>query len=154
VVKLALPPLRNRREDIPLLADHFIRKFNRLTGSEIKGLSPEVLRVLMSHGFPGNVRELENIIEYATIVCKNGVVGINNLPDYLRSALEGSKQRLEEEYHDESLSWDELETKFILEVLKKNNWNRSATAAQLGVHTSTLWRKIKRLKIEVPKQSS
>ena len=85
VVKLVLPPLRDRREDIPLLVEHFIRKFSRLSGKEIQGLSPEAFPMLMSHDFPGNVRELENIIEYATVVCKNGTIGIEHLPDFFRN---------------------------------------------------------------------
>jgi PAS domain S-box-containing protein len=87
VVKLVLPPLRERKDDIPLLAEHFIRKFNRLSGKDIQGFSPEVLPVLMSHDFPGNVRELENIIEYATVVCKDSIISIENLPDSLRKNL-------------------------------------------------------------------
>ena len=83
VVKLILPPLRKRKEDIPLLAEHFLRKFGRLSGKEIQGLSPEVFPILMSHDFPGNVRELENIIEYATVVCKDHWIGIEHLPEYL-----------------------------------------------------------------------
>ena len=79
VVKLALPPLRERKEDIPLLVEHFIRKFNSLSGKEIKGLSPEVFPLLMTHEFPGNIRELENIVEYATVVCKNSLIGIEHL---------------------------------------------------------------------------
>jgi transcriptional regulator with PAS, ATPase and Fis domain len=152
VVKLVLPPLRDRKEDIPLLADHFIQKFNRLIGKEIQGLSPEVVSVLMSHSFPGNIRELENIIEYATVVCKNSVIGIEHLADYLHQITKSEKYtRGKNEPHD-NLSWQDLERKFLIEVLKKNKWKKSATATQLGIHTSTLWRKMKRLNIENIKQ--
>jgi transcriptional regulator with PAS, ATPase and Fis domain len=82
VVKLVLPPLRDRREDIPLLVEHFIRKFCHLGGKEIHGLSAEALPLLLSYDYPGNVRELENIIEYATVVCKNGMIGVEHLPDF------------------------------------------------------------------------
>jgi PAS domain S-box-containing protein len=126
VVKLVLPALRDRKEDIPLLGEHFVRKFN-----------------LMSHDFPGNIRELENIIEYATVVCKNSLIGIEHLPDYLRPAKKA-----------DNLSWGSLERGFLLETLKKNQWSRSATAKELGIHTSTLWRKMKRLNIKAPKQGS
>ncbi len=152
VVKLVLPPLKNRKEDIPLLADHFIRKFSRLSGKEIQGLSPEVLPILMSHDFPGNIRELENIMEYATVVCKNDLIGIEHLPDYLRPHLEGMKKRLQQDHPGKELSWDDLERTYIYESLKRNNWNRVTTAAQMGIHTTTLWRKIKRLNLEIPKQ--
>ncbi|MBW2065516.1 MAG: sigma 54-interacting transcriptional regulator [Deltaproteobacteria bacterium] len=152
VVKLVLPPLRKRKEDIPLLAEHFIKKFNRLNNRQIHGLSLEALQILMSHDFPGNVRELENILEYASVVCKNRYVGIEHLPDYLfpasRDAVkgkEGSKGGL--------LSWDAMQRELITQVLKINNWNRKAAAAQLGIHPTTLWRKTKRLGIEVPKEN-
>jgi len=151
VVKLVLPPLRSRKEDIPLLIDHFVRKFNRLSGKEIQGLSPEVLPVLMSHDFPGNIRELENIIEYATVVCKNSWIGIEHLPDYLRGEDSGPKKSLSEDSGTQGLTWDDMEKTYLYEVLRRNNWNRAATAAQMGIHTTTLWRKIKRLNLSIPK---
>ena len=151
VVKLVLPPLRERKEDIPLLADHFIRKFNRLSDKEIQGLSPDVFPIIMSHDFPGNVRELENIIEYATVVCRNSLIGIEHIPDYLRHGPDSMKKRVGQESLDRDLSWDDIERNFIYEILRKNKWNRAATAAQMGIHATTLWRKIKRLNIEIPK---
>jgi len=152
VVKLVLPPLRNRKEDIPLLADHFIRKFGRLSGKEIQGLAPEVLPLLMSHDFPGNIRELENIIEYATVVCKNDWIGIEHLPDYLRPPASREEVDISASHREKALSWDDLERTYIYEALRRNNWNRAATAVQMGIHTTTLWRKIKRLKLDIPKQ--
>jgi transcriptional regulator with PAS, ATPase and Fis domain len=151
VVKLVLPPLRSRKEDIPLLIDHFVRKFNRLSGKEIQGLSPEALPVLMSHEFPGNIRELENIIEYATVVCKNSWIGIEHLPDYLRGEGIGPKESVSGDPGTQGLTWDDIEKTYLYEVLKRNNWNRAATAAQMGIHTTTLWRKIKRLNLTIPK---
>jgi len=150
VVKLLLPPLRDRREDIPLLVDHFIRKFNRLNGKEIQGLSPDVLALLMSHAFPGNVRELENIIEYATVVCKDRLIGIEHLPDHLRQGLESMPIAVAGMGAGKEASWAEVERNFVYEALKRNKWNRSATAAEMGIHTTTLWRKMKRLNIEAP----
>ena len=148
VVKLVLPPLRDRKEDIPLLADHFIRKFNRLSGKEIQGFSSEVLPILMSHSFPGNIRELENTIEYATVVCKNSLIGIEHLPDYLRPAGKSPEEKRIAKSRRDDRSWAELEKKLLVETLTRNQWNKSATAAQLGIHPSTLWRKMKRLKID------
>ena len=86
VVKLILPPLRQRREDIPLLAEHFIASFNRLREKDITGVSPEVLRILMAHDYPGNVRELENIIEHAFVLCRGGMIQPEHLPESLRPA--------------------------------------------------------------------
>ena len=154
IVKLVLPPLRNRKEDIPLLIEHFIQKFNRLNDKEIQGLSPEAIPVFMAYDFPGNIRELENIIEYATLVCKNQMIGIEHLPDHFSqnaSILQQSKLR---NTGDLAFTWNEMEKSFIYEALRKNNWSRSATAALMGIHPSTLWRKIKRLHIEIPKENS
>ena len=148
VVKLVLPPLRERKEDIPLLAEHFNRKFSRLSVKEVQGFSPEVLPVLMSHDFPGNIRELENVIEYATVVCKNGLIGVEHLPDYLKPATETDTDPTQGEA--KRLSWDRVEKSFIYEALRRNKWNKALTAEQLGMHPTTLWRKMKRLKMEVP----
>jgi PAS domain S-box-containing protein len=151
VAKLHLPPLRDRKEDIPLLSEHFVNKFNRLQGKEIHGLKSEALALLMSHDYPGNIRELENIIEYAIVVCKNNMIGIENLPDYMVRGLTGedhkilpAKQKL--------ISMKGLEKDFIYNALAKNNWNRKLTAATLGMHPATLWRKIIRLNIDLPEQ--
>jgi PAS domain S-box-containing protein len=154
VVKLVLPPLRERKEDIPLLTEHFIRKFGRLSGKEIQGLSPEVLPVLMAHDFPGNIRELENIIEYAVVVCKNSLVGLEHLPDYLRERAGGGPNRLAKRVEQPGFSLHDMERGLLYEMLKKNHWNRKATAAQMGIHPTTLWRKMKRLNIETPEKES
>jgi PAS domain S-box-containing protein len=151
VVKLVLPPLRERKEDIPLLADHFIRKFNRFNAKEIQGLSPDVLPLLMTYDFPGNIRELENIIEYATVVCKDLLIGIEHLPDHFRNGLvECVPVTPARQEVSKGASWAETERNFVYEALTRNNWNRSATADEMGIHTTTLWRKMKRLNIESP----
>ncbi|MFH1487718.1 MAG: sigma 54-interacting transcriptional regulator, partial [Pseudomonadota bacterium] len=154
VVKLVLPPLRERKEDTPLLVEHFIRKFNLLNSKEIQGLMPEVLPILMSHDFPGNIRELENVIEYATVVCKNSMIGMEHLPDYLRLDSQAAKGISTGETQKDGASWESIERNFILDILMKNNWNRKAAAEQLCVHPTTLWRKIKHLGIKIPKQNN
>lgn len=150
VVRLALPALRERKEDIPLLTEHFIKKFCRINGSDIQGLAPDVLSILMSHDFPGNIRELENIIEYSTVVCKNGIIGIEDLPDHLNPLVENKTLISGYKKAAENVSWVELEKDYLLYVLKKNNWKKNVTAAQLGINPSTLWRRMKRLKINAP----
>jgi PAS domain S-box-containing protein len=150
VVRLVLPPLRDRREDIPLLVEHFIRKFSRLSGKEIQGISPEAFPMLMSHDFPGNVRELENIIEYAIVVCKNGMIGVEHLPDFFKNQEESKAKNLSER---KPSSLGEVERSYIRETLKRNQWNRTATAAEMGIHPTTLWRKMKRLNIEPPEKT-
>jgi PAS domain S-box-containing protein len=143
VVRLRVPPLRERREDIPLLVDHFIAHFNRLKGKSITGVSPEVMASLMQHDYPGNVRELENIIEHAFVLCRGTVIHAPHLPEHMRPAQK-------DEGIAQTKSLDELEARFIGEALRRNSWNRLKTARELGIHKTTLWRKIKRLGIELP----
>jgi len=153
VIKLHLPPLRERKEDIPLLVEHFIGKFNRLSDKEIQSVSPEVLSALMVHDFPGNIRELENIIEYATVICRNNLIHIEQLPEYLQpESLSGisAKPCGDTENH---LFFQDIERSFIYESLRKNGWNRTLTADQMGIHPTTLWRKMRRLGIEISRQS-
>ncbi len=152
VVKLTLPPLRERKGDIPLLIDHFIRKYNHLSAKEIQGVSPEALPLIMAHDFPGNIRELENIMEYATVICKDRLIGAAHLPDYLRHAPGSERTGAAQNEGPKGGSWELLEKEFILDALKQNEWNRKMTAAQLGIHTTTLWRKIKQLNLEILKK--
>jgi PAS domain S-box-containing protein len=148
VVKLVLPPLRERKEDVPLLIEHFIRKFSRLNSKETQGLSSEVVPVLMAHDFPGNIRELENIIEYATVVCKNSLITMEHLPDYLKQPGQAADKGARE---GKICSLETVERSYIYEALKRNLWSRSATATEMGIHPTTLWRKMKRFGIQIPK---
>lgn len=150
VVKLVLPPLRNRKEDIPLLVEKFVNKYSKLSGKEIYGLSPEAMSILMAYNYPGNIRELENIIEYATVLCKNSLITIKNLPENLLRAPDRNNKIVNKETSKKVFSIETIEKDIILETLKKNNWNRKETATQMGIHPSTLWRKIKRLNLRVP----
>jgi PAS domain S-box-containing protein len=140
VVTLRLPPLRERTEDIPLLAEHFVRKYSGLMGKEITGISPEVMSLLMAHKFPGNVRELENIMEYSVVVCRGPMIDHAHLPD----SFSGSTKS---DWSDDIPSWDDTEAGFILQALARNKWHKTRTAYQLGIHPSTLWRKMKKLGI-------
>jgi PAS domain S-box-containing protein len=142
VIKISLPNLRERIEDIPLLIDHFIQRFNNLKGKSIAGVSPDVLAILMNYNYPGNIRELENIIEHSFVLCKGSVIDINCLPESVRP--EGVKENLP------SKSFDDLEAAYLLEMLKRHQWNRTKTAAALGMHKTTLWRRMKKLNIEAP----
>ncbi len=148
VVKLELPPLRERKEDIPLLADRFVSKFNRLNQKEIHGLSPEALAALMEHDYPGNVRELENIVEYASVVCRNGLIRLEHLPEYLRTFPErGVRLGLAER----GASPEDDEKARIRRALERCGWHRGKAADALGVHPATLWRRTRRLGMELPK---
>ena len=86
VMKLELPPLRDRTEDIPLLVDHFIERFNRLGNKHIVGVTPEAAACLMAHDYPGNVRELENIIEHGFVLCSAAMIDVRHLPTSLHPA--------------------------------------------------------------------
>ncbi len=150
VVTLKLPPLRERKGDIPPLIELFIKKFNHLNSKDIQGLTTEALPIIMSHDFPGNIRELENIIEYATVVCKDSLIGNEHLPDYLRRRSAATESPAANKDRKRDVSWENIEKGFIYDALMKNKWNRKETAAQLGIHPTTLWRKIKHLQIDIP----
>ncbi len=143
VIRVVLPPLRERKEDIPILLKHFIARFNRIKGKNIFDASPEVLEILMKHDFPGNVRELENIVEHTFVLCQSGTI----MPRHLPLELRPSDDRLPS---SGAASFNDLEARFIRQVLQQNDWNRQIAARELGVHPSTLWRKIKKLGIELP----
>jgi PAS domain S-box-containing protein len=144
VVHMVLPCLRDRREDIPLLIDHLVGKFNRLQGKDIAGVSTKVVARLMAYDFPGNVRELENIIEQAFVLCSGGIIGVEHLPPELRP----EKARMSEGVN--SLNLRIMETHFISEALHVFKGNRSKVADALGINVATLYRKIKSLNIQVP----
>ncbi|MFP5213761.1 MAG: sigma-54 interaction domain-containing protein [Acidobacteriota bacterium] len=140
VVKIQLPTLSGRREDIPLLADHFVSKFNRLRNRSVSGLSYDALSIFVRHDWPGNIRELENAVEYAFILCRDGLIRPEHLPEYLR----GSSFSFPP---PSGLTLDEIERHAILDALKRNNWRRMATARELGIDKNTLRRKTIRFNI-------
>jgi PAS domain S-box-containing protein len=144
VVHLALPPLAKRREDIPLLIDHLVARFNSLQGKQIAGVCQEVLARLMDHEFPGNVRELENIIEQAFVLCRGGQIELEHLPAELRPEASPGLQS------SGPMTLEALEKLFISETLQRRNGNRKRAARDLGIDVSTLYRKIKRMGIDVP----
>lgn len=142
VVRLSIPPLADRRQDIPLLVDHFIRRFNARRGTRVQGVSSEVMEILMRHPFPGNVRELENIIEYCFVLCHNGLIDLRHLPDELKPDSVPSPAARQPSSATTPLQRSEAEA--IRLALSRNQGNRDATAAELGVSRTTLWRKMKR----------
>ncbi len=146
VVCMDLPPLRKRKEDIPFLAEHFIHRLNRLHDKAVTGLSQEALSHLMAHDYPGNIRELENSIEHAFVLCPRGQITPAALPGYLLEArsFPGGQKTI-----DTTLK--SFEARIIINALKRNGYNRLAAARDLGMHKSTLFRKIKALEIVLPK---
>ncbi len=145
VIRVSLPPLSERREDIPLLVEHFVARFNRLQGKDIAGVSDEVLAVLMEHDFPGNVRELANVIEHAFVLCRGGMIERKHLPPHLRG-LSSSESAADMT----GMTLADMEQLLIRDALRRHNGNRTATAKQLGINPSTLFRKVKALGIELP----
>ena len=148
VIRMELPPLRDRMEDIPLLADHFIHHFNLLQKKEISGLSGEALACFVSYDYPGNVRELQNMIEHAFILCKSGLIEPHHLPENICLP-----RSMESSGSNETMNMKDLEAVFITNMLRRHQWNRLQTAKALGIHKSTLFRKIKALRIQIPPQS-
>ena len=147
VVHLELPGLEKRREDIPLLVDHLVAKFNRLqgfAGKNIAGVSDQVLARLMEHDYPGNVRELENIIEQAFVLCRGGMIELNHLPLELRPTSGRGSQ------DGQPMSLEAIEKLFITETLQRRNGNRKLAAEDLSINVSTLYRKITTLGIDTP----
>ncbi|KPJ66303.1 MAG: Fis family transcriptional regulator [Coxiella sp. DG_40] len=142
VVKLALPPLRDKKEDIPLLIDHFISRFNRLHNKNIGSVTDEVLAILLGYDYPGNVRELENIIEHCFVLCQDEIIERKHLPASFQT-----KEGVESTDIRNAVTLEEMEKIFITQALSRNKGNRAATARELGIHKSTLFRKIKSLGI-------
>jgi len=193
VVELELPPLCQRSEDIPFLVDHFIARLNRIQGKSVEGIDQNALGLLMSHPFPGNIRELQNIIEHAFILCAQGNITLHHLPPSLSRSISyvseddhhshGSENNGTAALHNVNYSPNSsnsanessngsnnsrsrypprssgkslnepvrsAEIRAIKEALHRNNYNRKAAARELGIDKSTLFRKITRLKINLP----
>jgi PAS domain S-box-containing protein len=135
VVRLQLPPLRDRKEDIPLLTHHFIERFNSLLGRSLAGISHEALGILMLHDWPGNVRELENAVEHAFVMCRGDVISPECFPSRIRP-----KNRPVGKISGMTLKACEKET--IFQALERNQWKRMKTATELNIDKNTLRRKI------------
>jgi PAS domain S-box-containing protein len=141
VVKIDLPPLSQRREDIPLLIDAFIQKFNAKMGKQILGLSDQALRLLLKHDYPGNVRELENIIEHAFVLCAGNRIDLECLPRELTMRQEEPDSFVSLK---EQNPFGKAEAEILKRILEKNRGNKVKAARELGISRATLWRKIKR----------
>jgi PAS domain S-box-containing protein len=142
VVKINLPPLRERKEDIPLLVDHFIKKYAAQQGKDIVGIASSALSLLMRYDFPGNIRELENIVEYSFILCEGGYIHPQHLPEPFAA---GSEEIPSSPGHDSGpQTLEEMEMQAITLSLERNHWRKMATCRELGISKDTLRRKIER----------
>lgn len=130
VMDINLPPLRERREDISLLTNHFLKKFNTKLSKEIAGISEDVKRVFMNYPWPGNVRELEHAIEHAFIRCHQKIITSEHLPADLKNFTQDAEERIENEPQK------------ILQALEKTAWNKTTSARMLGMSRRTIYRKI------------
>jgi len=142
VMKISLPVLAERKEDIPLLVDHFIHYFNSIKGKSILGLDQGAMTALLFYEWPGNIRELENVLEHAFVLCPNGLIGLQHLPEQIQPATSVQMQG--------GMTLKDIEKMAIIQALKRNDWKRVATARELNIDKNTLRRKIKRLGIEIP----
>jgi transcriptional regulator with PAS, ATPase and Fis domain len=141
VIELAIPPLRERPEDVLPLVRHFIGQLSLLHDKPVQGATPEVLRILMAHDYPGNVRELENIVEHGFVLTDGPLIDLQHLPGWLLHK------------HPAVMvtgSLEECERRMILAALERNEGSRVAAAADLGIHKSTLYRKMRRLGLLAP----
>jgi DNA-binding NtrC family response regulator len=152
VISIDLPPLRSRREDIPLLAAHFLKYYAEENGVPPRGLAPDALRTLVDYDWPGNVRELENAIERGVVLSSGSVIGSELLPGHLTGRSYSSS--LLEHNPDASLFdiLEDIERRIIVDKLERCNWNQTDAAEQFRIPLSTLNQKIKRLNIEIKKR--
>ncbi len=152
VFPIVLPPIRKRKDDIPLLTRHFIARQNRKTGKDIKGISQYAMRVFMDHSWPGNVRELENAIEHAFVLCNRDQIEISDLPLEIRqprdecrpgaiAGADAKKARI-----GKDLSKEEL-----MELLETSRWNKAEVARRLGVSRTAVWKYMKKWEIPLQK---
>ena len=140
VVPITLPPLRERREDIPLLADHFLRRYANKNQKPMTGFSPEARAKLEAHGWPGNIRELENVIERAVVLCRGNAIDLEDLPDALRAGVPGlSAGHIAIPI---GMPMDEIELRVIHETLRHTRGDKTLAARLLGISPRTIYRKL------------
>ena len=144
VISIEVPPLSARKEDIPLLSFYFLKKYSKIMGKDVSEISEEAMDSLISYDFPGNVRELENIIERGVALTRGQTIEKNHLPDDLRGATLQTFRKKEGKYP----SLEEMERSYIQWVLKEVGENKTEAAKYLGIDRVSLWRKLKRLGIE------
>ncbi len=147
VVPIKLPPLRDRMESLPALTHFFVQKFNHKFNKSIVRIDEKAQSVLMNHDYPGNIRELENIIEHAVVMAENGAIFLKDLPEHITTERPILALPPSTEEGRDFLSMDQMEATLIRDTLAKCNGNQSKAAEKLGISRSTLWRKMKKYQI-------
>ncbi|MBN2141072.1 MAG: sigma 54-interacting transcriptional regulator [Desulfovibrionaceae bacterium] len=142
VIRLSLPPIEERKEDIPLLTEHFVSRFNHLTGKKIMGLSPGAMTAFMLYDWPGNVRELENAVEHAFVLCQDRLIDLKHLPGQMLPGRDAQSQPAP------GLTLMDVERRAIQAALIRSGGKKMIAARELGIDKNTLRRKIKRLGIQ------
>ncbi|HEY8493509.1 MAG TPA: sigma-54 dependent transcriptional regulator [Myxococcota bacterium] len=154
VIPIEVPPLRARKQDIPLLVEHFLERLNQEKGRRVEGITPAALERLMEHDWPGNVRELENLIERLVVLRGRGIIDVDDLPPSLRGRPAPPPQPALPELGPDGIPFhevvDRLETHLILQALERTHWNKNRAAQLLGLNRTTLVEKIKKKKLEPP----
>ncbi len=145
VITIDIPPLRERKEDIPLLVAHFLEKFNIENKKSVERISEETMELLLAYHWPGNVREIENCIERAVVICKGNLIKPADLPEYIRAPISPS--------YKEDMSLEELEKIHIEKILTKYKFNIQKSSEILGIDRATLYRKIKKYNIKMLKSA-
>ena len=150
VINLQLPSLYQRPTDVPILIQHFLNKVCEESGKQVDGFDTRAMQALQQYNWPGNVRELQNIVERCVLLCKNRIITVADLPSNVTSDLAPVQTLVADPTHKQTLkeALEGPERQIIYQVLKENNWNRNATADQLGINRTTLYKKMKRLNLE------
>ena len=151
VFPIHLPPLRKRKEDIPLLINHFIRHFNQRTGMKIQSVTQNAMRVIMDYNWPGNVRELENAVEHAFVLCTADQIDIFDLPVEIRRTGYHPASLPNPVLKNKHLSPDDLNRQRLIEVLHECGWNKAEASRRIGLNRTVLWRYMKKWNIPLKK---
>ncbi len=144
VINITMPPLRERKDDIDLLVNHFIERYNRINNKNVKGLSDEVRKLFLLYNWPGNIRELENAIEGAVVMSRTDIINKRDIPNVEKFSVASTKP-----VNGQSLKkvLEQPEKDMIISVLEECNWNRNRAAAVLGINRTTLYNKMKKFDI-------
>ena len=142
-----LPPLRERRDDIPLLVQHFLKRFNALTEKKIKSIAPAAMEILLNYDYPENIQELENVMEHAVVLCQGSTI----LPSHLPKDIFYVKDDFIDRAIEQEDPFKTLERQLVLKVLSQTDWDYQEAAYRLKVSRTTLWRKIKEFGISHPR---